>query len=1292
MNEIELFPHNEEAYQAIIKSLENSNFSFIERATGTGKSYILIKFLASKMQGKRVLFVTTHEPMFNQLVNQDMNALGTSKDIYDKLDLVIYPNINKKSAEWYFENYDCFIFDEAHHCGAPIWGETISEIRDLVKKSDDKIMIGATATSIRYLDNYTDVAEVYFDNNVASRLNLSNAILNEILPAPIYINLCGHLEEDIDRIKRKLASLGNLVELDSIRKMIDELDELYTKENNVNELLKSNGVKNGEKYIIFCSNKEDLKRKMKEAQYWFNNIGNIETYQVHSSNSKKNNQKQIDDFAKQNPNSIKLMFAIDIFNEGMHVPGVDGIIMTRRTASPIVYLQQLGRALSFSARKKQIKIFDIVGNASNIDVIYNLYKELLYVAEEESILNPEKKEHYQEVVERFKIVKKSNELIETINKLEEFLDNNYIKKNKIERYISYLEQYVEILNDNFMHLLENNKIDYEHKKIYDSLCQLVNNLNINDIYRLNKIGVIISPWQNDNNILEKISKSGSYKKTIENDIIEIFNMYNNFYLKNQRRPSINIVEEQELANKYRNYLTNLRPVQFKKILRDVSYQLTVEEQLILNGFPKIKEIDAYLDQIEYKYYNGIIIDELENKTLKKISLIMNLNNRPIIKNLVTNKTFKIDQAIETLKNKITIHYSDKDFIPLELIKLDNDAYNAYKYIKKNYKHISNTQFQIILDLKIELTDELNMTMEERLKLLNGNNNIFELEHLQKKKTTKNICDFINKMGRRPDPNNENEASLAKKYYKILRNSNSIYLEEISNSLVNNNISLTFDEKIIMGFKISSKELDELYYEIIEDIKECKKEKFIYEIVNKKVEYLKNNERIDYKLYKILIRTINLMRTVFETKELNKVTKNALETKVWNYKDVIPPNLIPYLTQLGIILPKRINDIIINLNQENINIAYKQYKKDTKLYYEYIDYIKKNKCRPPEESKLSIYIRKYLIDSNINDRRIFIKTLNKLEISILEEELFISDNLSEKSQLQLYEKISSKINQGKTLNLLEQFVYENIKLKVIIKDNVFIEKKLDTYKNKVSKELSISFIENIKTHIEEYPDEEIDFAGDLALLPYEEKRKLKEFQKECIANKFLNRVIEEMKTFNKSLEEIFEKKDYILYHEIEKDKKYIKKIDEIKEINKDIVLKRNCIIINDFIEEYSNFLKQYGREPKLYSSDMLEKIIAEKYQLVFALLNSNERKKIILLTEKILDENNKKDLYKKFIEFVNLNKRMPSILSDNDDEVNLATLYQNEGSKLTKDQKKEISILQKKYQANTIKYFVNKKGR
>ena len=151
MSEIQLFEHNEEAVRDMLKGLEESNFAFMERATGTGKSMILIKLMDELMREKRVLFVTLHEAMYNQLLNRDMISCGISKEDFPQLDCMLYASIPKHTADWYYENYDYFIFDEAQHCGSPIWGEIIGKLSELVGNSEDKKMIGATATRTRYL-------------------------------------------------------------------------------------------------------------------------------------------------------------------------------------------------------------------------------------------------------------------------------------------------------------------------------------------------------------------------------------------------------------------------------------------------------------------------------------------------------------------------------------------------------------------------------------------------------------------------------------------------------------------------------------------------------------------------------------------------------------------------------------------------------------------------------------------------------------------------------------------------------------------------------------------------------------------------------------------------------------------------------------------------------------------------------------------------------------------------------------------------------------------------------------
>ena len=50
---------------------------------------------------------------------------------------------------------------------------------------------------------------------------------------------------------------------------------------------------------------------------------------------------------------LRIMFTINQYNEGVHVPGIDGVIMGRQTQSDIVYFEQLGRGLAIKGRNKE---------------------------------------------------------------------------------------------------------------------------------------------------------------------------------------------------------------------------------------------------------------------------------------------------------------------------------------------------------------------------------------------------------------------------------------------------------------------------------------------------------------------------------------------------------------------------------------------------------------------------------------------------------------------------------------------------------------------------------------------------------------------------------------------------------------------------------------------------------------------------------------------------------------------------------------------------------------------------
>lgn len=59
---------------------------------------------------------------------------------------------------------------------------------------------------------------------------------------------------------------------------------------------------------------------------------------------------------------IKVVFSVDLFNEGVDVPAVDTLLMLRPTESPTLFLQQLGRGLRRHEQKSLCTVVDFVGH------------------------------------------------------------------------------------------------------------------------------------------------------------------------------------------------------------------------------------------------------------------------------------------------------------------------------------------------------------------------------------------------------------------------------------------------------------------------------------------------------------------------------------------------------------------------------------------------------------------------------------------------------------------------------------------------------------------------------------------------------------------------------------------------------------------------------------------------------------------------------------------------------------------------------------------------------------------
>lgn len=391
-----LKPHNQVVYTKMINEFKKNNRVLIEQATGTGKSYLAMKLIKDTVlaQNKRVLFVSPTKAIDSSFKKNCKKVLGIDgKD--ERISTCLYAGLKKELKN--FDNYDLIIFDEVHRTGAKTWGENTKK---LIENNPNANIFGITATLNRA--DGVNVAEVIGVDEPASKLSLPTAIKKGILPSPNYVLANIAFEEDVKyfglnekELREKRATVDSKEERAQIDKLLEDiaiakecvagskqLPEIFAEQLNTDKL------KNG-KFIVFCPGGQDdeeneeskllMEKMMEQAQDWFKlaTPNAPKTCGVHSKYKDKDNKNTIKSFEEDKSDGVKLLFSVNMLNEGLHVDDIDGVIMLRNTSSEIIYLQQLGRALSVGHNPNPL-ILDLVANITTKDIGYanSLLKEI----------------------------------------------------------------------------------------------------------------------------------------------------------------------------------------------------------------------------------------------------------------------------------------------------------------------------------------------------------------------------------------------------------------------------------------------------------------------------------------------------------------------------------------------------------------------------------------------------------------------------------------------------------------------------------------------------------------------------------------------------------------------------------------------------------------------------------------------------------------------------------------------------------------------------------------------------
>lgn len=401
---IHLYKHNEDAYRAVETMLEEKQMAAVIHPTGTGKSMIAFK-LVEQHPHKHFLWLSPSEYIYKtQLENIDTQ--------FSNIEYMSYSRLMKHEDSIDTLHPDYIILDEFHRCGAAEWGKSVRKLLEAYPKAK---RLGLSATNIRYLDNQRNMAEELFEGNIASEMTLGEAIVREILPEPKYVIAMYSYKKELEQLKKRIEGLSNPGLISENEKLLEQLKRALEQADGLTEVFARQMTKPDGKYIVFCSGREHMDEMKAQAADWFSKVDKKpHIYTAYYNDAPTG--KAFAEFKKDTGSHLKLLYCIDMLNEGIHVDDVDGVILLRPTVSPIIYLQQIGRALS-AGSKNQPVIFDLVNNFDSLYCIDCLKNEM----QEAFLLYPDTHSPREHFEDRFRIIDETKDSREIFMRLQENL-------------------------------------------------------------------------------------------------------------------------------------------------------------------------------------------------------------------------------------------------------------------------------------------------------------------------------------------------------------------------------------------------------------------------------------------------------------------------------------------------------------------------------------------------------------------------------------------------------------------------------------------------------------------------------------------------------------------------------------------------------------------------------------------------------------------------------------------------------------------------------------------------------
>lgn len=336
-------PHEvqEEALAAIVATRAAGNGAgLVVLATGLGKTW-LSAFDVVRSGARRVLFVAHRDEILDQAMRtfraiRPNAVLGkyTGQEKAPDADVVFgsVQTLGRRAHLIRFapDAFDYVIVDEFHHASAATY-------RRLLDHFTPDFLLGLTATPER-----TDGADLLAlcGENLVYRCDLVEGIRRGLLSPFDYYGV----PDEVDYANIPWRN-GRFDEAE----LTNRLAITSRADNALGQLRRRGGTRT----LAFCVSQ-------RHADYMAAHFAaaGLRVAAVHSGPS---SAPRADSLQRLQAGELDVLFAVDMFNEGVDLPDVDTVLMLRPTESPVLWLQQFGRGLR-RREGKRLRVVDYIGN------------------------------------------------------------------------------------------------------------------------------------------------------------------------------------------------------------------------------------------------------------------------------------------------------------------------------------------------------------------------------------------------------------------------------------------------------------------------------------------------------------------------------------------------------------------------------------------------------------------------------------------------------------------------------------------------------------------------------------------------------------------------------------------------------------------------------------------------------------------------------------------------------------------------------------------------------------------